>query len=57
MSFGFITPCWSCKKREQCDDQKTIQEGISNCYKNIEKHKGSGNVMLCCTKCEFSTEQ
>lgn len=56
MSYGFITPCYNCKKNDKCEDAKNIQEGISNCYKNNETHKGSGNVMLCCAKCEAKAE-
>lgn len=50
MSFGFMTPCWNCRRNivEGCTDHQKMQEGINSIYKDTTTHKGSGNVMMCC---------
>lgn len=50
MSYNFQNPCYNCKKKEQCKDQDKIQEAIYGIHRDDETHKGSGTVVLMCTK-------
>lgn len=52
MSYSLSTPCWNCKKEQNCTDQKDIQEGINNIHlKDFDHgHKGSGQIILLCTR-------
>ena len=55
MSYSVSVPCWNCKKQGEgtCKDGTHLQEGINEkIHNDYETHKGSGQVMLMCSKVE-----
>lgn len=56
MSYSVMTPCWACGQVAgnggQCTDGQKLQEGVNAMYQNCESHKGSGTIVLSCTKME-----
>ena len=55
MTWGLITPCSNCKKKNAdppCKDAENIQKGLTECYKDYTTHQGSGNVAIICNKAD-----
>lgn len=59
MSYSFNNPCFNCKKLAgqnpdgECKDAEKIREAIASIHmSNDGTHKGSGEILLMCTKVE-----
>ena len=55
MSYGMNDPCYNCEKFKNdnpCTDRKNIEEAIAKIHstKVEDGHKGSGMILLMCTK-------
>ena len=50
MSYGILTPCYNCDKKDTCTDAKDIADALLVIHsKNKETgHQGSGTVVLMC---------
>jgi hypothetical protein len=54
MSYSVFTPCYNCKENVvnggECKDAIHLQEGVNAMYQDTGHHKGSGTILLSCTK-------
>lgn len=52
MSYGVDTPCYNCKKKDECTDEKKLRNALNDIYDEPETHQGAGMILMSCINLE-----
>ena len=57
MSYNFNSPCYLCNNKSDCQDFDKIRKAIDEIHHDRETHKGSGSILMMCTKVDTTKKE